>query len=230
MLNQHVHDWIPHYEMGAIKPINYLCSCGAVGQRYHDQIVEAYEEGDLMANGLKAQSSSADRFVGRSTIYGKDGVHRTPYMTRWWVGRLRFHIFHRPDQDPDPHDHPWNFWTFPLTSYVEEVMLPNRFEDGFTAYRQVVPAFWLSFRPATHTHRVLGRWDGQFAAVLLPPPSWGGAICKEPTIARGRKIVTILWRSAPKRPWGFLKNRDGRWCWTPWKEYVFGTGKSAPCE
>lgn len=32
------------------------------------------------------------------------------------------------------------------------------------------------------------------------------------------------------RKWGVLRNRDGNWCWTPWREYVFGGGKNAPCE
>ena len=39
--------------------------------------------------------TSLGRLFGRSTIYGRDGDHDTPYMTRLWVSRLRLHVFHR---------------------------------------------------------------------------------------------------------------------------------------
>lgn len=179
----------------------------------------------------KYQTTSASRFMGRSVIYGKEDDRNTPYMTRYWFGRLRLHIFYRGDQDPDCHDHPWDFWTFPLTPYVEEVVEPCAAtsvaayiatgEMG-TAYRkhlQVVPAWRWTFRPATHTHRVLGRWwrTGWVKGIPMPETKEG-------------RIITIVWRSEDKRKWGFLKNRDGKWCWMHWKEYVFGGGKSAPCE
>ena len=47
-----------------------------------------------------------DSFFGRHTIY--DDAGGTPYMTRYWIGRLRLHIFYRGDADPDCHDHPWD--------------------------------------------------------------------------------------------------------------------------
>ena len=78
-----------------------------------------------LEESAKKQTSSAGRWWGRSVIYGKEDEHATPYMTRYWIGRLRLHLFHRGDQDPDCHDHPWGFWTFPFRSYVEEVAIPN---------------------------------------------------------------------------------------------------------
>lgn len=157
-------------------------------------------------------------FLGISTIDGVEGEHSTPYMTRILCGRLRLHIFHRGDADPDCHDHPWDFWTFPLTAYVEEVVTrkleADRDYDAWTpraliysSARRVVPALRWSFRPAEHMHRVIGRADG-----------------------RTGKVVTVVWQGKPRRKWGFLRNRDGKWCWTPWKDYVFGGGKHAPCE
>lgn len=169
----------------------------------------------------------SEPFLGFNTIYGVDGEHATPYLTRAWIGRLRLHILHRGDADPDPHDHPWNFWTFPLTSYVEEVVDPavtkamaendlydGHWEGGSRALTEfhVVGAFRLHHRPATHTHRVIARY------------SWLKGH------ATDGKIVTIVWRGKGSRKWGFLRNRDGNWCWTPWREYVFGGGKHAPCE
>jgi hypothetical protein len=204
----------------------------------------------------KPAASSAGRFMGWNTIWGKDGDHDTPYMTRIWIGRLRLHIFHRGDQDPDCHDHPWDFWTFPFTSYVEEVATYSSIkaladmqamrEDGLTGdqineaiaggrkvgyalTKQIVPAWRLTFRPATHTHRVLGPYTGE-----RPESHFGlydeGRLLTPRELYREGRIVTLVWRGDFTRKWGFLKLRDGRWCWTPWKEYVFGNGKSAPCE
>ena len=219
-------------------------------------------DGAVMANGMKNQTTSADRFMGRSTIWGKDGEHRTPYMTRWWIGRLRLHIFHRGDQDPDCHDHPWDFWTFPFTAYVEEVAtyssikalhdmqamradglsddqinaaIENGRKVGYSLSRQVVPAFRLTFRPATHTHRVLGLHsprggDSTFRPGWDPFYPGDGTVDAGPAWKPG-PIITLVWRSKTKRKWGFLKTREGKWCWIAWKEYVFGEGgKSAPCE
>ena len=178
----------------------------------------------------------SERFMGWHTIYGAEGDHATPYMTRVWIGRLRLHIFYRGDADPDPHDHPWEFWTFPLTSYMEEVYIAYEarpMDDRRKKKRQywarqlsVVDAFKWHHRPAGYTHRVLARAkrDKAKQPVLLLGPA--GAVAH----AVPGKIVTIVWRGKSVRPWGFLKLRDGRWCWQAWREYVYRGGKHAPCE
>lgn len=186
------------------------------------------------------------------TIYGVDGEHLTPYMTRVVLGRLRLHIFHRGDADPDPHDHPWGFWTFPLTPYAEEVTVIAKAERDYAdvpnavlfaldfesddaevrvVWQQIVPAWRLSHRPATHTHRVISRvrdtnkpiWDpdGFYEDPKVSPQRW--------EYAPG-PIITIVWTDGTDRPWGFLKTRDGRWCWQAWRQYVYEGGKHAPCE
>lgn len=192
-----------------------------------------------------------ERFLGFNTIYGAHGEHETPYLTRVWIGRLRLHIFHRGDADPDPHDHPWDFWTFPLTAYVEEVangdladsarqgaVRPRRFGDMLflpdrsvhpARHIQIVPAWRWSHRAAEHTHRVLGRYD----AMATMEAAMGAFIFgsgRVPPQHKPDKIVTIVWQGRPRRKWGFLRNHDGVWCWTPWKDYVFAGGKHAPCE
>jgi hypothetical protein len=200
---------------------------------------------------LNGAGSSSGRWWGISRIMGAEGDHETVYMTRIWMGPLRFHIFHRGDQDPDCHDHPWDFWTFPLVSYVEEVLHPIRdtipeipgsklvfrkvegvdeiyreYENGDEAfvtrdryYRrlEVVEAFKIHHRPATHQHRVLGAFDPRFYSQkqrVFPPAN----------------IPTIVWRGPVRRPWGFTKERNGRWCWVAWKKYVYDGGKHGPCE
>lgn len=170
---------------------------------------------------FKPKHSSAGRWAGISTIWGADTPDRpeVPYMTRIWIGSLRLHIFHRGDADPDCHDHPWDFWTFPLNSYVEEVVTPIRQavaegypqpEPKFGTFKQMVEAWRWTFRPAEHCHRVLGPVRRHWL--------WG------------EKIVTLVWRSKARRSWGFLKHRDGRWCWQAWRDYVYHGGKSAPCQ
>jgi len=187
--------------------------------------------------------------LGWHTIAGVHGEHVTNYLTRIYCGRLRLHIFHRGDNDPDPHDHPWDFWTFPLTPYVEEVVtwssskmalakvLGKDNEGGFTRHRQVVPAFRLTYRPATHTHRVIGRYapykrsDGHALIGLdvIADPNAPLDLTAVPATDDG-KVITLVWLGSQRRKWGFLKNRDGQWCWIAWREYVFGGGKHTPCE
>jgi hypothetical protein len=182
-----------------------------------------------------------ERFCGCHTIFGVEDEHSTPYMTRIWLGRLRLHIFHRGDADPDCHDHPWDFWTFPLTSYVEEVVtygLEQRPYDPYTprsligtTRHQIVRSGRVHYRPAEHTHRVLGRFDAaegwRLARLAF---TTGERVARPSPPVRPGKIITIVWRGKQSRKWGFLRNRDGNWCWTPWKTYVFGNGKHAPCE
>ncbi|MER8503836.1 hypothetical protein [Mesorhizobium sp. M1142] len=177
---------------------------------------------------------------GFETIYGVDGEHATPFLTRVRIGRLRLHIFHRGDADPDPHDHPWDFWTFPLTAYVEEVVdfaLAEKVREFAREVRgnprmtrrQVVPAWGWSYRPAEHTHRVLGRYD-VLATLEAASMAFIAGAGRVPPHFKPGKIITIVWQGRSSRKWGFLRNRDGNWCWTPWREYVFGGGKHAPCE
>lgn len=167
----------------------------------------------------------SEPFIHFETIHGAHGEHRSPYLTRLWIGRLRLHIFHRGDADPDPHDHPWDFWTFPLTAYVEEVRL-ERCGRPPLVYCQIVPAFRWSFRPAEHTHRVLGPAGGTSTLGIKYAPEIWGRLAR---VRQGR-IITIVWRGPNRRQWGFLKFRDGRWCWVHWRDYIFGGGKHAPCE
>lgn len=86
----------------------------------------------------------------KRTFYGADG---SPYLTRWTLldlgrfGRICLHRFHRGDDDPDQHDHPWSFVTLILWGgYVEEFGADRR-----RRWRR--PGF-IGYRPANHRHRV----------------------------------------------------------------------------
>lgn len=173
---------------------------------------------------MRQNKSTKGKLFGIDCIYGKEKLNADPYMTRIWIGRLRLHIFHRGDQDPDCHDHPWDFWTFPLTPYLEEVVEFDPDLKINIARVRLVPALQWTFRDATHCHRVLGPWSGK----INRDGALGSAIINNPALKLG-KIVTLVWRGKEYREWGFLKKRRGRWCWVPFREYVYGSGKDTPC-
>jgi hypothetical protein len=133
---------------------------------------------------------------GRDTVY-LTRVKLTP-PTRW--GQLYLHIFHREDLDRDPHDHPFDFWTLPLSQgYAEDVYAASG--ECFT--RQRVPHFKLSYRPAEHTHRVVATDNGRWP------------------------LVTIVWRGPSRRKWGFWVHawdrlESTRRSWVVWTEYLYG--------
>lgn len=136
--------------------------------------------------------------LGR-TIYGRGN---TPYRTDFSIGSIRLHIFHRGDEDPDPHDHPFDFWTFPLTTYLEKEYDP----DGEIAPRlNVVKAFRLHRRAAEYRHRVLNRLD------------------RKGNIHPGR-IITIFGHGKEYREWGFWvpdpRRRGLKLLFRPWKDYI----------
>lgn len=157
------------------------------------------------------------RFIER--IYGIDKEHESCYLTRIMLtpktrwGGLLLHIFHRGDADPDPHDHPWDFWTLPLSTYLEQTLT----RDGLLI--DVVPRLRWTHRQAEHAHRVLGaptRREGQETYGL------GG-------------FISLVWHGPKRRRWYFwVMPDDPKWIdvvyvaryggrapvW--WRDYVFG--------
>lgn len=130
------------------------------------------------------------------TLWDRDGA-QSAYQTRAIAGHFRIHIFWRGDRDPDMHDHPADFWTFPLVSYVEEF----RRSDGGDAFR-VVRAFRLHRRRAEFAHRVLGAWTGEWFTT------------------DDRPVVTIGWWGKKRRGWGFHTPAG----FVPWRDYVSQPG------
>ena len=146
------------------------------------------------------------KFFRKETVIGLDG----PYLFRLRIGKLAFHKFYRGDEDPDAHDHPADFYTFPLTTYVENVYDPmtKRWQ------KNIVTAFKFHFRPATYCHRVMGRWSGDRTS---------DGETRIATIEPGKAFWTIVWWKKRSRTWGFYLS-DG--VWVPWQEYINGSRKS----
>jgi hypothetical protein len=122
------------------------------------------------------------------TIWGSAGT--TPYLTRVHltprtkIGQLCLHIFWRGDEDPDPHDHPFDFWTFPLCrdGYIE--LTPNKTGDLVAVQ---VSGWWLTRRKAEYAHLIVGR------CVVKG---------RERFIAKGT-LATLVWMGPRRREWGF---------------------------
>lgn len=119
---------------------------------------------------------------------------------RLWK-RWRVHIFWRGDTDLCPHDHPNDFWTFPLRGYWERVMDPS----GFTRPNYVKPFRW-HFRPAEYAHRVLGAHRDHS---VIPDHFEGG-------------FITIVKEGPERRSWGFWlwDNHDNQPRWVYWRKYL----------
>lgn len=168
--------------------------------------------------------STSHKFMGADTILGLNGK---PYMFRAWIGRLRYHKMFRGDQDREPHDHPWWFITFPLRSYVEEVLT---FKDGVWDHRlNVVRAFRFHFRPARYAHRILGP---VFKDVPIGEYYRAGSLEHFALMdaagipERERHIRTLVLRGKISNKWGFYNVFIGHeaGAWMPSKEYFASKG------
>jgi hypothetical protein len=141
----------------------------------------------------------------------RQGMREVPYLDRYivYLGGLcvRLHKFWRGDDDRAPHDHPWNFWTFPLCSYKELVEYKRvtaypydpvkgrrRFERRWLREVQEVKAFRLHRRPAKYRHIVLGRADGS------SKPFW-----------------TLVVAGRVRNKWGFFPQPER---FVPWREWA----------
>lgn len=158
-------------------------------------------------------------------VYGRDGEHSTCYLTRvkltprtrW--GQLYFHVFHRGDLDRDSHDHPYDFWTFPLVTYYEDVL------DHATGRvtRNAVTAFHWHFRPAEYAHVQLGAARFRWVYDVITDKRW----FRENVF--GGWTATFVWHKPTRREWGFwvmpehpvFFGRSGPRYWVPWREYLF---------
>ena len=131
-------------------------------------------------------------------VFGPTG---TCYLTRFKLcpmtpwGQLYIHFFHRGDYDRSFHDHPYDFWTFPLRTYYERVL---DLKTGRDVLNAVIAWRW-HFRPGEYTHIQMGsatyEWDED-------SNYYKGLGYNGPTI-------TLLWRKHTRRRWGFwTRNYD----------------------
>lgn len=130
-----------------------------------------------------------------STVVGK--LTKTRYLGRWFaylgIGTVRLHKFYRGDHDRAPHTHPWSFWTFPLSTYVE-----HRFNKGESLGYHEVKAFRWHYRSALHEHIVLGR------GFLVPNPLMEGKADRyQHAMIDPKPFYTIVIGANKTNEWGF---------------------------
>ncbi len=91
------------------------------------------------------------KILKRKTFHGLDG----PYLTVYTLLEFNFlskpisvclHDFHRGDEDPDCHDHPFEFYSLILIGSYREYAEDNTY--------RIRKRFSLAYRTATHRHRV----------------------------------------------------------------------------
>lgn len=90
------------------------------------------------------------KILKSKTFYGVNGRYLTVYTLLDFTIHKRIsicvHSFHRGDEDPDCHDHPFEFWSLMLRGGYREYA-----EDGSFIVRRPLS---LAYRSATHRHRV----------------------------------------------------------------------------
>lgn len=138
---------------------------------------------------------------------GKNRDEWGPYMKKIEFFGRAFHIFYRGDSYDVPHDHPWDFWTFPFVTYVEEVYEPSTRKFRYN----VVKSWRWHFRNAEYSHRILGRWSGQDTRHGFTYPQ----------TCPGR-IYTYVRYGKKRRQWGFWQGT----LWIAAMDYINGRVRS----
>ncbi len=103
------------------------------------------------------------------------GRRECPYLHRrilyFGLWSVRYHIFHRSDEERALHDHPWGFWTFPINDYDEHYIDA----DGVEQFR-TVKRFRFHRRRHGFAHRVVMSGENvarTFVFTCRKRSSWG---------------------------------------------------------
>lgn len=136
--------------------------------------------------------------------------HLHGYMRRWILrtpwGTLRLHNILRADDDADPHDHPFDFWSLVVRGgYIEE--------------RYTRRATW----------RMGIGWKSNGARVDIEPRGFGSLAHRNAMDMHRIGYVkantwTIVITGPKRRPWGFLTEHG----WVGWRAYVNGQRRPTP--
>ena len=91
------------------------------------------------------------RLIKTKTFCGLNGPYLTVHtlLNLWFLKRpisICLHNFHRGDEDPDCHDHPFSYLSFILIGSYREYAQ----DDTYITRKR----FSLAYRRATHRHRV----------------------------------------------------------------------------
>lgn len=111
--------------------------------------------------------------------------------------RWALHVFYRSDEDPDPHDHPWDYDTMPLwSSYLDETWEFSHAGVDEERWRAMGAPSWI--RRITNS-------------VVVRPFRWhrraAEHIHRVRLIVPGRRVVTLVRTGPKRRAWYFYTPR-----------------------
>jgi hypothetical protein len=134
------------------------------------------------------------------------GADGDPYLDRLriiqtpWFGVYLHHI-HRPDKDPDPHDHPWWFTSLVLAGKYQETVWPDKRDPSWRQLRLRPRWSWASTsRRAAH---LISSIDGPLWTLVITGPrraDWG--FWEKPPGQRAGHAVFVPWREYTARHGG----------------------------
>lgn len=124
---------------------------------------------------IRLTDQAVARRLGPPEIVGNE---ECPVMYRWTLARpfgckIMLHHFLPNGDDPEPHDHPFDFVTLVLAgAYVDE-----RTDPGGGLHFEMMERGKVRFRRAEHMHRTLVRSDGCWTIIVTGPKrrEWGFA-------------------------------------------------------
>lgn len=101
------------------------------------------------------------------------------YLKRWyltprkWPIKVFLHCIHRPDDDRDPHDHPWNFLGFILNGSYSEALYDKN--GNFEKYVCRTPGT-LAYRSIKDVHKIETLYSKRVWTLVIAGPGkqiWG---------------------------------------------------------
>lgn len=112
-------------------------------------------------------------------LYRSDLLHGDVHYMRRYIcttplGSLRLHITHRPDSSPDPHTHPWPFWSLLLRGWYAHQYTPDIIDSRFHRHTRTAPS--LMRFPADAVHRIVAVSGKPAVTLVITPPTskrWG---------------------------------------------------------
>lgn len=137
---------------------------------------------------------------------------KTVYLVRYIVFKSKYmciyvHRFMRSDAD-DPHDHPWNFFTYVISGGYKEwfynrnraVRIKDMFQSYWTSQMNIREPGSIAYRRATDIHKVVV--DNEIELELGEDP----AVAKE-KIQKAPYTICIMGKR--RREWGFWQSEPG---------------------
>ncbi len=128
------------------------------------------------------------------------GAEGDPYLDRLRLVQtplfgIYLHHIHRPDKDPDPHDHPWSFVSVVLAGGYTETVWPDKTRRFRSADR--TRGRWSARRMSRRAAHIITSCDGPLWTLVITGPRRGG--------------------------WGFWEPAGGgsvQGAFVPWREYM----------